>query len=322
MTVRDTAPPAARRESALARLMRRQGIDAAPFELNQRRLFILPTRHGWVFAALLGGLLIASANYGISLGYLFTFLLLGLAVVTLFHSHSNLAGLRIEPRPARPVFAGEHAVFSLELMNPSPLERRALYLEAGTATALGDCPGGARAELSLSLAAPKRGLLRVGRLTLSSTWPLGLFRCWTVCEFDWSVVVYPAPALHRRPLPKPSGAGRMRATENPGDDNFAGLRGYHPGDSPRHIAWKAVARGLSLQTKQFSGDPAGTLWLDWRQCREQDVEARLARLTRWALDAEKTGGDWGLRLPRRDLPPGHGAAHLHACLEALALYEA
>lgn len=322
MTLGTQGTVAAPRESALARLLRRHGLDVPPFELTQRRLFILPTRHGWLFFALLGGLLVASANYGISLGYLFTFLLGGLGVVTLFHSHRNLAGLRLAPRPARPVFAGENALFVLAIDNPGNRVRRALRLEAGAATALGDCAARDQVDLGVSLAAPRRGLSRPGRLTVSSTWPLGLFRCWTVCEFDWSVVVYPAPALNRRPLPPPSGTGQVRASEHPGDDNFAGLRGYRPGDSPRHIAWKAVARGLSLQTKQFAGTPAGALWLDWGLAHETGVEARLSRLARWALDAEKAGGDWGLRLPRRNLPPGHGAAHLHTCLEALARYEA
>jgi len=63
------------------------------------------------------------------------------------------------------------------------------------------------------------------------------------------------------------------------------------------------------------------LWLDWQALPSGlDNEARIAVLTRWVLDAQAGGGAWGLRLPGRTLPPVTGEAHLHRCLEALALH--
>ena len=49
------------------------------------------------------------------------------------------------------------------------------------------------------------------------------------------------------------------------------------------------------------------------------TEARLARLTAWALAAEREGLDYGLRLPGRELPPSQGQGHRAHCLERLAL---
>ncbi len=307
--------------SALERLLHRRGVDPAPFHLTQRRLFILPTRHGLVYAALLVGLLIGSANYGISLGYLFTFMLGGLGTVAMFHTQRNLSGLSLSPGRAEPVFAGDQALFPLRLENPSGLARHALKLQAHDDAVHCDVHAHAEARADIPAQTPSRGLHKLGRITLSSTWPLGLFRCWTVFEFDWSVLVYPRPAASHWPLPRPLGSGKSSAAESVGEDSFSGLRGYRPGDSPRHIAWKAVARGLSLQTKQFSGQPTGSLWLEWRHAPEHDPEARLCRLTRWALDAEKSHVDWGLRLPGRGIRPGRGEAHLRICLEALARHE-
>ena len=51
------------------------------------------------------------------------------------------------------------------------------------------------------------------------------------------------------------------------------------------------------------------------------LDARLSRLARWVLMADQRGFDYGLRLPARDIRPGTGAAHLHACLEALATFD-
>jgi uncharacterized protein (DUF58 family) len=309
-------------ESALARLLHRQGIDTAPFDLNQRRLFILPTRHGWVFAALLVGLLIGSANYSISLGYLFTFLLGGLGMVAMFHTQRNLSGLRLSPGSPEPVFAGDPALFPLHLENPAGLARHALTLAGRDGEVLCDIPGYARISASIPAQPSHRGMHPIGRITLSSTWPLGLFRCWTVFEFDWQVLVYPRPAASHWPLPIPRGTGMSSPVEAAGEDSFSGLRNYHPGDSPRRVAWKAVARGLALQTKHFSGQPAGSLWLDWNAAPEHDAEARLSRLARWALEAEKGRVEWAMRLPARSIRAGRGEAHLRLCLEALARHEA
>lgn len=307
--------------SALARLLHRQGIDAAPFELNQRRLFILPTRHGWVFAALLVGLLIGSANYGISLGYLFTFLLGGLGMVAMFHTQRNLSGLRLSPGQPEAVFAGDLALFPLSIENPTGLARHALLLGARDGEVHSDIPGRARTSASIPTQQNARGLHPIGRITLSSTWPLGLFRCWTVFEFDWHVLVYPRPASSHWPLPTPHGTGTSSPVEAAGEDSFSGLRNYHPGDSPRRVAWKAVARGMALQTKQFAGQPAGSLWLDWSAAPEHAAEARLSRLARWSLEAEKERVEWGMHLPTRTIRPGRGEAHLRVCLEALARHE-
>jgi uncharacterized protein (DUF58 family) len=140
-----------------------------------------------------------------------------------------------------------------------------------------------------------------------------------VCSSD--LVVYPRPSNHHRPLPHAAGSGHARLTDTPGEDTFAGLRGYRPGDSPRHIAWKAVARGLALQTKQFAGAPTGVIWLDWRDAEGDDPEARLSRLARWALQADASGADWGMRLPEGEFAAARGSGHLHRCLHALALHE-
>lgn len=301
---------------------RQPETETGPITLTTRRLYILPTRIGLAFALLMLGLLLASVNYGISLGYLFTFLLGGVGVAGLFHSQRNLLGITLRPLAASPVFAGETAQFRLQLENPDRRLRGAFVLVHPEALSEPiDLAPGESAELHLNLVQPVRGLQRPGRLTLASTWPLGLFRCWTVFALDWGVLVYPRPAANTLPLPAASGAGRQSAWRQPGDDEFAMLREYRPGDSPRRIAWKSIARGLPPLTKQFAGAGGDELWLDWADCPEADPEARLSRLTRWALDAEQAGHVWGLALPGRRHPLGRGGRHLEQALTALARHD-
>ena len=92
------------------------------------------------------------------------------------------------------------------------------------------------------------------------------------------------------------------------------------GDSLRHVHWKTFAREQGLHTKQFGGDRAEELWLDWESLIDVDTETRLSRLTRWVLDADSRHFNYGLRLPNQIIPLGHGPKHKHRCLEALALF--
>lgn len=296
-------------------------IETGPVVLGLRRLYVLPTRIGLLYAALLFGLFLGSLNYGLSLGYLFAFLLTGMAVASLIHTVRNLAGLILSPQPVRSVFAGEPAAFSLRIENPSARTRYALRLRAaGEVSPPIDIAAGDSGELRLLFSPPGRGFHRPGRLTLYSTWPLGLFRCWNTFEFDWGVLVYPRPANDAQPWPTAASEGRSEGVMHTEEAEFSGLRNYHPGDSLRRIAWKTAARGQGLFSKAFASARNAEIWLDWDAALEQDVEARLSRLTRWALDAEAAGYAWGMRLPGVRLPIGRGEAHLRQGLEHLARY--
>ena len=108
--------------------------------------------------------------------------------------------------------------------------------------------------------------------------------------------------------------------DRPGLDEFAGLRNYQRGDTPRAIHWKSFPKLQVPMVKQFQETLDRELWLDWDELPELDVEARLSQLTRWVLDAEAGQLSYGLRLPGTRHLPSRGPAHERACLRALALH--
>src|SRR5437762_13970637 len=77
---------------------RRQGADPHAVVLKRSRVYILPTRFGVVFAAMMFAMLLGSLNYGASLGFMLTFLLAGLALVLMHHCHGNLLGAELKLR--------------------------------------------------------------------------------------------------------------------------------------------------------------------------------------------------------------------------------
>src|SRR3990167_2870927 len=92
--------------------------------LGRRQLFMLPTRFGLLFAALLVVQLLAAINYSNGLAYALTFLLGSLAVVSMLYTHRNLLRLRLSASACAPVFADEIATFRIHLTNDRSEERR------------------------------------------------------------------------------------------------------------------------------------------------------------------------------------------------------
>ena len=109
------AAPCRTLRSHIARwLFQLRGPETGSIVLVQRRIFILPSRHGVLFVGALLLMLTGSINYSLSLGFILTFLLAALGVNAILHTYRNLARLRITAGRAAPVFAGDVARFTLD----------------------------------------------------------------------------------------------------------------------------------------------------------------------------------------------------------------
>jgi len=303
------------------RIFNRMASEAGPVVLDRKRVFILPTRHGLMFSLALLAMLTGSINYNLSLGYVLTFMLGGMALVSILHTFRNLAQLSVSAGKSPPVFAGQPAVFTVCLDNPGALLRHAVGLtHAQQPPEFADIAPARTTCLHFSVASTQRGWLKAERFTLFTQFPLGLFHAWSNLHLEMSCIVYPRPDSANAPLPSSLQATGEGAGAGEGVDDFAGLRPYHPGDSLRQVAWKAAARGQGLFTKQFSGQARPELWLDWEMLPGMGTEERLSRLCRWVLDADAAGRDYGLHLPDQTLELGLGQEHQRRCLEALALF--
>jgi uncharacterized protein (DUF58 family) len=301
--------------------------------LGHRRVYIVPSRLGLLFGGALGILLVGSINYALSLGFALTFLLAGMGLAGMVQTARNLAQLKLRAGRAEPVFAGEAARFTLLLTNAGDFDRPEILVcqRASGAQCTVDVAPDSTAEAVLAVPAGRRGWQPLGRVMLETRFPLGLFRAWSYVQPESRCLVYPRPETGALPPPAPSTeAGGARAHAQ-GSDDFSGLRAYQPADSPRHVAWKSVARSDTqharsdddMLTKQFAGDAVAELWLDLGDLPGSlGLERRLSRLAGWVLAAERGGAHYGLRLPGTELAPGRGESHRAACLQALALFEA
>lgn len=306
------------------RLFRIARDERLPIILTRRRIFILPTGTGLLFALLLAVMLTGAINYNLGLGHALVFLLAGLGIVAMIHTFRNLVGLRLTPGRAEPVFAGEVACFQLHLQNTRKQTRCALNFAFGKQPgSTVDVPANGLSSVSIPCPAPRRGRLDPGPVTLSSRYPLGLFRAWSYPHPRLSCLVYPQALDTPLPAAAPSGPSAHRQGDR-GQEDFAGLRARQPSDPTRHIAWKTAARDTAdrpLLIKQFAGGAQEELWLDWScAAADGDTEKRLSILAGWVLAADRQQLRYGLCLPGCALQPAQGRAHYDACLEALALH--
>lgn len=304
-------------------LFRWRSDGTAPFRLGQRRVFILPTRAGLLFALALLVMLLGAINYNLALGHALVFLLAGLGLAGMVHTFRNLHGLEICPGRCEPVFVGENARFPLLLRNDRSTPRPALMLAADpTLTTTAAVNAENSTKTAVLLTAHRRGWLVLPRIRLSTEFPLGLFHAWSYLQPEMRCLIYPKPAM--TPLP-PATASDLNGQQHGdgGQEDFAGFRDRQPADSPRHVAWKASARDgghRPLLIKQFAGGASNELRLRWQDTdAHADPEQRLSQLTGWVMAADAAGNAYALGLPDRDLPLGSGPAHRQRCLEALAL---
>jgi len=298
----------------------RRTVETGTVVLNQRRIYIIPSKQGFAFALVLVLMLLGDINYNLSLGYVLTFLLATTAGLTMLYAFRNLAQLEIHAGHVEPVFVGEQARFVFHFNNSSNLARYQIHLhdDAGNETIF-DLPERCSTPVVLSIPASKRGWLDSERLSLYTHFPLGLFHAWSYLHFDVRALVYPKPAAAQA-LPAASAQDGTGKVMTKGDDDFSGLRNYVAGDALPRIAWKALAREQGLQVKQFSAQQGYSLWLDWALLPNIATERKLELLTRWVLDADAQGLMYGLRLPDGEVMQHHGTAHRAECLRRLALY--
>lgn len=307
-------------------LFRVSGPEPAPIRLGQRRIFVLPSRFGMALGMTLLAMLLASINYALSLGFALTFLIGSVAWVSIHHAFRNLVDLSVAPGRTEPVFCGSPARFGILVHNTTRRPRLGLNLRPTTAAPAVcappfDVPSETVSTQEIAIDTQARGWLQLPRLTLETRHPLGLIRAWSLFQPDQCCLVYPAPEADAPPLSFGDDESVGDRGRGKGRDDFAGLRHHQPADSPRHVAWKAVARGGPWRTKEFDGAGTRSVWLDWNRLPAlMGTEARLSRLTRWLIDADEAGLEFGLRLPGNEFPPARGQAHRHTCLAALALF--
>ena len=282
-----------------------------------------PNRNTVGLIALLVAIVYAGASQSNAAAYLLAFVLAAIALVSMVHSWANVRGISVSVDPIQPAFAGDTMSVRLTARATTRRTHPGVRVSVNRSRKIAlprEIALEAPQRADLCFAAPRRGRYETITVQLSTLYPLGFFTGVRTLAIRQPFVVYPTP---HGSLPLPHSFEPARHSRDglrvEGDD-FAGTRAYQPGESQRHIDWKAAARGQPLLIKQWAADADETVHLRWNDVSALAHEARLSQLARWIVVAERSGASYGLELPDLRFHPDRGDAHFHTCLRALALF--
>jgi uncharacterized protein (DUF58 family) len=306
-----------------SRVFRTTPADGGGVALAHSRIYILPTRRGVALIGTLVVMLVTSMNYALALGFVATFVLSGVLGAALLNTFRNLTGLAIRPGSAGETFAGGRLPFSVSLAGGGRARSAICVTARDGTTRVVDVEGDSIVLVAFELEAPERGRIPLGRVTISSDFPLGLWRGWAYAHFPATGIAYASPEASAPPPPSGSSGpeGSLRGRDD--DADLAGLREYQRGDPLQRVAWKAVARGAGWFTKAFDGGSGrGPVVLDFAALPAAlTLEQKLSRLTAWVLACEHAARPYSLVLPTLRIASSQGREHRRAVLTAIALVE-
>jgi uncharacterized protein (DUF58 family) len=315
--------------------------------LNHQNIFIFPAKFGGVFLLLCMLLFLLGTNYQNNLMLILCYFLLGIFLVNLLASYINFARINVKIGKCPEVFvkdnlhiplwlnANSHGSLTLnglldfKFQTRQTKKQQKLTPDSITQVDVNDFSN----PINISHRCKDRGKLVLSRLTISSVYPLGLYRCWTHLAFSHEIIVFPSPLpceieLHKHQQPT-SKKGTKIHDQQTGHDDFSHLKAYQVGEPLYHVAWKQLAKGRGMVSKQFSTLSSQIGWLRLSSSHQggseittaQKLETELSKLSFQVIELSRTGQTFGLDLGQTCIVPNNGSSHRLVCLKALALYD-
>jgi uncharacterized protein (DUF58 family) len=227
--------------------------------------------------------------------------------------------------PPEEIYAGIPAPFCLSVKNSKqfiPSFLISLTYHTGQSLVFPVVPNKATRSDSILLTFNRRGSVPVGRITLSSPYPVGFFRRYWSFDITDTVTVFPRPIatlLGSSGDESPAaGAGFRRERGLSGE--LERIYPYSGSEPLRMIHWKHSARSLDFLVKGFGRSVAAPLVINPDLISGQGLEERLSRAA-WLIQRWVRERPVGLILGDRVLSAGIGKQHGLLLLKELALYD-
>ena len=316
----------------LSRWLDKRIPAAQQFQLDLNNIFIFPARFGWFFLLLCILLFLLGTNYQNNLMLLLCYFLLSIFLVSLFSSYLNFASIHLQLGKLPAVYAGDNLHVPLWLNakistddKAKPIAPHGLldfnfwqqptnyWIDADKL-----CN-----PVTLDFPCPKRGKIKLPRVTVASFYPLGLFRCWSHLAFNNEILVYPKPqpcSIQLDAFDQSSNEGK-NISSVAGHDDFDSLKAYQKGEPLHHVSWKQLAKGQGMVSKQFVSSSNQSGWLRLLPCSHTELETRLSQLCFQVLELSRSQEVFGLDLGNTCITPNSGITHRDACLQALAVFQ-
>ena len=301
-----------------------------------------PTREGWVFMATGMAVALAALNTGNNLLYLVLAAMLALVVTSGVLSESSLRGLEVRRRFDERVFAGRRTRgtwvvrsgrrwlpnLAIDVQELPGAEAR--LVEVGEAS-IPYLPGGGEERRRATWIFGCRGVHRLDRVRVSTTWPFGILRKWYEVRLPIDVLVYPEPSTDWAPVTHRTGGGagdHAGQRRRGGTGDLRGIRDHRQGEDLRQVHWRTSARLRRRVSVERDAEDEGRFVVDVsspaegsRLERATVFEDRIRQAAGAVLAAGESGSEVVLRLPKGATSPASTVDGRDRLLRRLALLE-
>ncbi len=267
----------------------------------------------------------AAVNTGNNLLFLVVSGLLAFMSVTGLAGMYNIKKLIPDLHPPEEMYAGIPAPFRMSVKNSKrflPSFLVSLEYHTGQSLVFPVVLNYATRSDTILLTFNRRGSVPVGRITISSPYPVGFFRRYWSFTITDTVTVFPCPIATLL-----SGSGDESLSVGAGLRRERGESGeleriypYSGSEPLRMIHWKHSARTLDFLVKGFGRSVAAPLVINLDLISGQGLEERLSRAA-WLVQRWVRERPVGMILGGRLISAGIGKQHGLQLLKELALYD-
>jgi uncharacterized protein (DUF58 family) len=306
--------------------------------LTQQNLFIFPSLLGASYLLLILILWLLGTNYNNNLILALAYLMVSIALISIFHTFVNMRGLQVSAAPVPPVYCGDDAYVELVF------ERQNTKVQQGVSVSwqffnidrqskndevveeVLDWRNKTQTRVVLATKTHYRGRHQPARLRIKSYYPLGLLKCWSDIAIEAAVIVYPRPVEYKQTKSDSEIAQSQMQSKKINtaivvEQEFQGLKNYNEGEAMTHIAWKQYARSGVLYKKDYFTSGSQSTDLDWQHYQGVETEKRLQHLVYQAQQLNANAISFRLVLPDLVIDAGNSDKHLQQVLTALALFK-
>ena len=304
-------------DSLSLRMMKRpsrRGVVRFPRSVNWRRVFVLPTRHGYMVAFAILGVFAIGVRIQNNMLLLMAIALFVIFMFSLIWSATNLDKFSFMLVGKPYLIAGRAVRVDLA---PSGRQRLNDVWLRGTEASDRKRPELAydNRSLSIGFSTDKRGKQDLPPIMVETRFPFGVARAWTYIS-GGEVLVAPVPDFAGCRSYFQIGH-HTHAADLTGENGADGLDSWQPGTPLNRISWKHFAASDRLLQKSGDEGGANTLFFSYAHVAHLGHEAALSVLCAAVLQAADLRQNFHLELPAvsyRDLPP----SKVGTALDALA----
>lgn len=270
------------------------------------------TKSGMIFFAFLLALIVSSMATGNNLLFLILAGLLGFMIVSGIESELNIRHLEVARTLPAEVYAGKPATLTYTVRNPKRGSTRLFLADKGRVK-LPAVTRGFPESVRQGRVFGARGAHLLGRVTISTTYPYGLFEKSISFDLEDEVIVFPGPIpCDLMSAHGPSGEKGSRAR-----DSISHVRPYAPGDPLSSVVWKKRRAGLVSRVMQGGGGAGSVVVIH----PGGNMEEKLGKAAYIVGELMSAGMSFGLSLNNAFSGMGSTEAHKRGILRTLALTE-